>query len=86
MSWLWAFVRKPSNQRLLPWLDGGMVIVAGRIGAVVTYVWPPREAPTAVCANQGIVIGGSISSRSSVTNRITGGTTPAGPCITSTKK
>jgi hypothetical protein len=86
MGSLWAFLRKPSNQRLLSWLGGGVVVIAGGIWAVVTYVWPPHEAPTAVCANQGIVIGGSVSSRSSVTNRVTGGTTTAGPCVTETKK
>jgi|HubBroStandDraft_6_1064221.scaffolds.fasta_scaffold255426_3 hypothetical protein len=79
MGWLWAFLRKPSNLRLLSWLSGGVVVIAGGIWAVVTYVWPPHEAPTAVCANQSIVIGGSVSRRSPVTNRVTGGTTTAGP-------
>jgi hypothetical protein len=86
MGSLWAFLRKPSNRLVLGWLGGGVVIVVAGIWAVVTYVWPPHEAPTAVCANQGIVIDGSVSSRSSVTNRVTGGTTTAGPCVTETKK
>ena len=86
MGSLWAFLRKPNNQRLLSWFGGGVVVIAGGIWAVVTYVWPPQEAPTAVCANQGIVIGGSVSNRSSVTNRVNGGTTTGGPCVTETKK
>jgi hypothetical protein len=84
MGSLLAFLR--SNKPLLSWLSGGVVVIAGGIWAVVTYVWPPHEAATAVCANQGIVIGGSVSSPSSVTNRVTGGTTTAGPCVTETKK
>jgi hypothetical protein len=86
MGTIWTFLRKPGNQRLLSWLGSGAVIIASGIWAVLTYVWPLHEGSTAVCANQGIVIGGSVSSRSSVTNRVTGGTTTAGPCVTETKK
>jgi hypothetical protein len=80
-----VFLRKPSNQRLLSWFGGGAVVVAGGIWAVVTYVWPAHETPTAVCADQSVVIGGSVSG-STVTNRSTGGTATSGPCVSDTKK
>lgn len=86
MGSVWTFLRKPSNRLVLGWLGGGVVIVVAGIWAVVIYIWPAHEAPTAVCADQEIVIGGSVSSRSSVTNRVTGGTTTAGPCVTEKKK
>ena len=57
MGRVWTLLRKPSNRRLLSWFGGGGVVLAGGIWAVVTYVWPAHEAPTAVCAEQGIVIG-----------------------------
>jgi len=52
---------------------------------VVTYVWPAHEAATAVCAEQGIVIGGKVSG-STIENKVSGGTATAGPCVTSSKK
>jgi len=62
-----AFLRKPGNQRLLSWLGGGAVIVAGGIWTVVTYVWPPHSPESG--ANKGVVIGGSVS-HSKITNTI----------------
>jgi hypothetical protein len=85
MGWLWTFLREPRNQRLLGWLGGGAVVIVGGIWAVVIYVWPPQEAPTAVCADQGIAIGGSVSG-SKINNQVSGGTATAGPCVTDTKK
>jgi hypothetical protein len=85
MGSVWAFLRKPSNRLLLSWLGGGAVVIVGGIWAVVTYVWPAHEAPTAVCADQGIAIGGNVSG-SKLNNKIAGGTTTAGPCVNSTKK
>jgi len=82
---LWAFLRKPSNQRLLAWLGGGVVVIVSAIWAVVIYVWPHHEAPTAVCADQGIAIGGSVSG-SNINNKVSGGTATAGPCLTRPKK
>src|SRR5215813_472278 len=56
---VWTFLRKPSN-RQLSWF-GCAVGLAGLIWAVVTYVWPAPRGPTAVCADQGIAIGGKVS-------------------------
>jgi hypothetical protein len=82
---LWAFLRKPGNQRLLAWLGGGGVVIISGIWAVVIYVWPPHEVPTAVCADQGIAIGGNVSG-SKIDNKVSGGTPTAGPCVSSAKK
>jgi hypothetical protein len=85
MGSVWRFLRKPSNRLLLSWLGGGAVVIVGGIWAVVTYVWPAREAPTAVCADRGIAIGGNVSG-SKLTNKVSGGATTAEPCVNSTKK
>jgi hypothetical protein len=55
------------------------------IWAVVTYVWPAHKGPTAVCADQGIAIGGNVSG-SKMNNQISGGTGTAAPCVTIPKK
>jgi hypothetical protein len=79
-----AFLRKPSKRRRLSWLGAAVAIVPG-IWAVVTYVWPAHEAPTAVCAVQGIAIGGSAFG-SKFTNKTLRGTTISGPCVDTDKK
>lgn len=84
MGSVWGLLRKPGNQRLLAWLGGGVVVAASGIWAVVIYVWPAHEAPTAVCADQGIAIGGNVSG-AKFNNKVSGGTSTAGPCVTSTK-
>jgi hypothetical protein len=85
MSSIWNFVRKPSNQRLLSWLGGGGAVAAAGIWAVVTYIWPTHEAPTADCVQQGVKIAGNVSS-STVSNTVSGGTATAGPCAYAPKK
>jgi hypothetical protein len=74
-----------SNQRLLAWLGSGLVAVVGGIWAVVIYVWPPHEGPTAVCADQSIAIGGKVSG-STISNTVSGSTATAEPCVNSPKK
>ena len=73
MDSLWTFLSKPSNQRLTTWLGGGMVVVVSGISAVATYVWPAHESPTAVCADQGIAIGGNVTG-SKINNKVSGAT------------
>ena len=86
MSSMWAFLQKSSNQRMLSWLGGGVVVAAGGIWAVATYVWPAHEAsPTTLCAEQGIAIGGGVSG-SQITNKASGGAPTSGPCVTSGNK
>jgi hypothetical protein len=60
-------------------------VLAGAIWAIVVYVWPPHEEPMAVCADQGIAIGGRVSG-STIENKVSGGTATTGRCVTNTKK
>jgi hypothetical protein len=85
MGSIWTFVRKPSNQRLLSWLGGGGAVAAAGIWAVVSYVWPAHQTPTAECLQQGVKIGGNVSG-STVSNTVSGGTATAGACLDTTKK
>jgi hypothetical protein len=85
MDGVFRFLQKPSNQRLLSWLGGGGVVLAGGIWAVITYVWPSHEAPSALCAEQGVALGGNVSG-STITNTVTGSTATAAPCVSSGKK
>ena len=85
MGRVWTFLRKPSNRQLLSWFGGGAVLLAWGIWAVVTYVWPAHEGPTAVCADQGIAIAGRVSG-STIGNKVSGGSATSGPCVTSGKK
>ncbi len=85
MGSVWVFLQKPSNRRLLSWFGGGAVVIVGGIWAVVTYVWPAHESPTAVCAEQGIAIGGNVSG-SKITNKTSSGLPSAGPCLDTGKK
>jgi len=82
-----AFIRKPSNQRLLSWLGGGGVVAAAGIWAVVTYLWPAHESPKAVCAQQGGIAAGRDASGNTVNYN---GGAPAGggtaACADITKK
>jgi hypothetical protein len=79
MRSLWSFISKPGNRAILGWLGGGVVIVAGGVWAVVTFLWPPHEAPTTVCAQQGVAVGGSVSG-STITNTAIGSSS-SGPCV-----
>jgi len=82
---VWTFLRKPRNQRLLTWLGSGGVVAAGGIWAMVTYIWPAHETPTAECVQQGVKIRGNVSG-STVTNTVSGGTATTGPCVVTNKK
>jgi hypothetical protein len=68
MGLIWTFVRKPSNQRTLAWLGGGVAtVVATVVIPVVLHFWPANEAPKAVCAQGGIAAGRD-ASRNTVNN------------------
>ncbi len=71
MRLLWAFLSDEKNQRTLAWLGGGLVVAAGGIWAVVTFVWPPHHEPgptpaatSAQTGNCGIASVGSSSGNS----------------------
>ena len=84
MGSIWAFVRKPSNQRLLSWLGGGGAVAAAGIWAMVTYLWPAHEGPKVECVQQGVAIGGNVSG-STVKNTVSGGSPSSGPCLDTAK-
>jgi len=87
MSDIWAFIRKPSTQKVLTWLGGGGAVAAAGIWAVVTYIWPAHEAPKVVCGQQGGIAAGRDASGNTVNYS---GALPAGggtvTCADTTKK
>jgi hypothetical protein len=91
MQGLWGLLMKRKSAREVVALLAPIgIAAAGGIWAVVTYVWPASETnhdprPTAVCADQGIVIGGSVSG-SKIINRASGGSPNPGPCVTTGNK
>ena len=78
---LWGFLRDKSNQQVLGWLRGGLVIVATGLWAVFVYLFPPGKSPEAkspeptpasVQADHGgVAIGGNVTGATITT----GGTT-----------
>jgi hypothetical protein len=61
MRSLWSFLTSPKNQRILSWLGSGLVVAAGGLWAVATYIWPggsARESAQIVCAQPGSVAAG----------------------------
>lgn len=86
---IWRVLEKKKSARDVVALLGPIgIAAAGGIWAVVTYVWPAAHdapQPTAVCAEQGIAIGGNVSG-SHVTNKAAGGSPTAGPCVTTGNK
>jgi hypothetical protein len=72
MRSFWLFISKPANLAVLGMLGGG-------VWAVVTYLWPAHEAPTIVCGQEGVAIGGNVSG-SAVINTATGSSN-SGPCV-----
>ena len=80
MRSLWSFLANPKNQKTLSWLGGGLVVAAGGIWAVFTYIWPAhdasQDAAKIVCAQQGSVAAGRDASGNTVNYN---GNAPPGP-------
>ena len=82
---LWGFLRDKSNQQVLGWLGGGLVVVATGLWVVFVYFFPagkspeaksPEPTPPSVQANcGGIAIGRDVSG-----STITAGTTTNSDC------
>jgi TIR domain len=82
---LWGFLRDKSNQQVLGWLGGGLVVVATGLWAAFVYLFPPGKSleakspeptPPSVQANcGGIAIGGGVTG-----STITAGTTTNSDC------
>jgi hypothetical protein len=75
MEAVWEFLRKSSNQKVLSWLGGGGVVIAGGIWVVVTYVWPHEPPPGCVQAQQASIAAARNASGNTITYN---GGTPAG--------
>ena len=87
MGSVWAFIRKPNNQRVLSWLGGGGVVAAAGIWAVVTYIWPAHDEPKPVCAQLGGVAAGRDASGNTVTyNGVAPAGSAAATCADTAKK
>src|SRR5262249_38137559 len=69
MGTVWTFLRKSRNLQLVSLGVTVAVAIFGGIWAVMVYVWPPHEGPTAVCADQGVAIGGKVTG-STIDNRV----------------
>jgi hypothetical protein len=91
MPSIWGLLEKRKSAReVVALLTPIAIAVAGGIWAAVTYLWPASDVahdprPTAVCADQGIVIGGGVS-QSKITNSASGGSLGVGPCVMEGKK
>ncbi len=88
MRSVWSFVAKPENRQILGWLGSGVVVFAGGLWAVVTYVWPADEPAKIVCAQQGSVAAGRNASGNTITyssNAPGGAGSPATSCAEAKK-
>jgi hypothetical protein len=82
---LWGFLRDKSNQQVLGWLGGGLVVVATGLWAVFVYLFPPGKSPEAKSPEPtppsvqadcgGVAIVGPVTGAT-----ITGGTITASEC------
>jgi TIR domain len=79
---LWGFLRDKSNQQVLGWLGGGLVVAATGLWAAFVYFFPapqaksPEPTPASIQANcGGIAIGRDVTG-----STITAGTTTNSDC------
>lgn len=87
MPRLWSLLQKRKSARdVIALLAPIAIALAGGIWAVVTYAWPAHDAaPTAICAEQGIAIGGNVAG-SKIINKASGGAPTAAPCVNASSK
>jgi hypothetical protein len=45
MTSFWRFLRDKSNQQVLGWLGGGLVVAATGLWVAVVYFFPPAKSP-----------------------------------------
>jgi hypothetical protein len=47
MRSIWTFLSKRRNQQVLSWMGAGIVVVAGGVWAVITYLYPKDHSGAA---------------------------------------
>ena len=67
MRKLRIFLKRAGNRAILSWIGSGIVVAAGGLWAVITYVWPEHHSPTTVCAQQGSISSGGNASGNHIT-------------------
>jgi hypothetical protein len=81
---LWGFLRDKSNQQVLGWLGGGLVVAVTGLWAAFVYFFPPGKSPEAKSSApavsvqadcSGIAIGGNVTGAT-----ITAGGTTSSDC------
>lgn len=87
MANLWAFLASETNQQILTWLGGGLVVLGGGFWTVVTFVWKPKKSESGpssggaeVLADRGgLAAGGNVSidNSSRTTTGVSGSTVTA---------
>jgi hypothetical protein len=84
---LWGFLRDKSNQQVLSWLGGGLVVVATGLWVAFVYFFPPGKSPEAkspepvsVQADHGgVAIGGNVTGATITTGGTTNSDSSAKP-------
>jgi hypothetical protein len=80
---LWGFLRDKSNQQVLGWLGGGLIVAATGLWAAFVYFFPPvkeAKAPEAAPASVQANCGGIAIGRDVTGSTITAGTTTNSDC------
>jgi len=84
---LWGFLRDKSNQQVLGWLGGGLVVAATGLWVAFVYFFPPGKSPGAkspepvsVQADHGgVAIGGNVTGATITTGGTTNSDSSAKP-------
>ncbi len=66
MNAIWQFLQDRKNRVILGWVGGGVVVVAGGLWTVATFLLSDRAATTA-CAQQGGIAAGRDASGNTIT-------------------
>jgi hypothetical protein len=84
MGALWNFLGQDGNRKILGWIGGGLVVVAGAIWTIFVFFWTPHappenngpQTPKIEATSGGVAIGGDVTGSRIETGRIPD---PSGP-------